>query len=236
MGRQRTRALQSVCQLSRGRWTIRRKLFERAFDRVGDVLRNAGANRPRIGRSLGEHLGKDGLRGARQVRRVADQHLVCHRAQRIHVGARVDQSVTRRLLGPHVLRRADRHARCRDPRAAGVRDCQCDAEVGNQRLPLVQQDVLGLEIAVDHAVPVRVVQCAAYRDRDANCLVDRQLSLAIEPMAKALAIDDGHDVEQDSVGLPGVEQRQQVWVLQRRRDANLTQEPAPPRARRQARD
>jgi hypothetical protein len=44
-------------------------------------------------------------------------------------------------------------------------------------------------------------------------------------MAEALAVNDGHDVEQDSVGLPRVEEGKQVWVLERRRDANLTQEP-----------
>ena len=48
------------------------------------------------------------------------EHLVRHRAERIDVGAPVDHAVARRLLGTHVLRRAERQSGLRDARAAGI--------------------------------------------------------------------------------------------------------------------
>ena len=48
---------------------------------------------------------------------------------------------------------------------------------------VVQQDVLRLEIAVDDAVPVRVVERARHCRRDADRFVDRELLLAIQARA-----------------------------------------------------
>ena len=70
----------------------------------------------------------------------------------------------------------------RPPAAALHR--QRDPEVGDQRVPVVQQDVLGLDVAVDDAVPVRVVERVGDLARDAHGLVDRQLRLAVEPVAQ----------------------------------------------------
>jgi hypothetical protein len=44
------------------------------------------------------------------------EHLVRHRAERVDVGARVDRALTHRLLGAHVLRRAEREAGLRHAR------------------------------------------------------------------------------------------------------------------------
>ena len=68
-------------------------------------------------------LGDDGLRARAGVRRFTGEHFVGHRGQRVDIGATVDRAVTGRLLGRHVLRRAEREARLRDARAAGVRNC-----------------------------------------------------------------------------------------------------------------
>ena len=51
--------------------------------------------------------------------------------------------------------------------------------------PSLEQDVLGLEVAVDDAVLVRVVERARHADRDAHRFVDRQLLLAVEPVRAA---------------------------------------------------
>ena len=66
--------------------------------------------------------------------------------------------------GDHVVRRAERHAGLGHPIAAGLARRQGDAEVGHQRLTVVEQDVLGLDVAVDHAVPVGVVERARHLD------------------------------------------------------------------------
>ena len=61
----------------------------------------------------------------------------------------------------HVVRRAERHAGLGHAGAARLAGGERDAEVGDERAAVVQQDVLRLDVAVDHAVPMGVVQLAA---------------------------------------------------------------------------
>ena len=53
---------------------------------------------------------------------------------------------------------------------------------------------------------------------------DRELPLAVEPVAQRLALDERHHIEQQAVGLARVEQRQDVRVLQVRGDLDLREE------------
>src|SRR5262249_34475005 len=87
-----------------------------------------------------------------------------------------------------------------------------------------KQNVFGLEIAVNDAVLMRVVERVRDVYRNSDRFVDRQLLFAIEPMPKALALDERHYVVQQPVRLSRIEQRQQVRMLKIRRDANLAQE------------
>ena len=61
-----------------------------------------------------------------------------------------------------------------------------DPEVGDERVPVVQHDVLGLDVAVHHAVAVRVVQRVGHLARDAHRVVDGQLARCVEPVAQRL--------------------------------------------------
>ena len=65
-------------------------------------------------------------------RRLADEHLVRDRAERVDVAARVIVAFAHRLLGRHVLRRAEREAGLRHARAAGLLHGERDAEVGDE--------------------------------------------------------------------------------------------------------
>jgi len=78
----------------------------------------------------------------------------------------------------------------------------------------VQQDVLRLDVPVDHPLAVGVVQRLRHLGRDPDGVADRQLLLAGEPVPERLARDEGHDVEDRALDLTGVEQRQDVRVLQ----------------------
>ena len=91
-------------------------------------------------------------------------------------------------------------------------------------LAFVQQDVLGLDVAMDHAVPMRVVERTRHLARDAHGVGDRELPFALEPRAQRLAVDERHDVEQQAIRIARVEQREDVRVLQLRGGLDLGEE------------
>ena len=80
-------------------------------------------------------------------------------------------------------------------------------------------------IAVDHTLPVRVIERGGERRRDAHRLVDRELFLAIQPRAQALPLDERHDVKEQPAYLSTVEEREEVRMLEVRRDFDLAEEP-----------
>src|SRR5207237_10814527 len=107
---------------------------------------------------------------------------------------------------------------------AGVTQREGDAEIGDERLPVVQQDILGLDVTVDHAVPMRVVERGGDTAGDRDRVREWQLLLARESVAKGLALDERHHVIQKRAYRAGIEQRQDVRVLQLRRDFDLLEQ------------
>ena len=96
----------------------------------------------------------------------ARQQLVEHRAHGVHVGGR-GQLGTQGLLGRHVGGRAQHLA------GAGAHGLDAahhlgDAEVGHlERVGPAEEEVVGLDVAMEDALVVGVVQGAARRDHDA---------------------------------------------------------------------
>ena len=96
---------------------VGRELLQRGEHGVLDLVGHARSRCRRCGRRLvGHHLGDDRLGRAAGERRIADEHLVGHAAERVDVGARRDLPLAHRLLGRHVVRRAERHAGLGHPR------------------------------------------------------------------------------------------------------------------------
>jgi len=89
----------------------------------------------------------------------------------------------------------------------------------------VQQDVLGLDVPVDHPPPVGVVQRVRHLGGDPHGLVDRELGVAVELAPQRLALDVGHDVVQEAGGLAGVEEGEDVGVLELGGGGDLLHEP-----------
>ena len=75
------------------------------------------------------------------------------------------------------------------------------------------------------AVAVRVVERIRHFARDAHRVLDAELRLPVQSLAHRLALDVGHDVVQQPVGTAGVEQREDVRMLQGRRGLDLDDEP-----------
>ena len=49
--------------------------------------------------------------------------------------------------------------------------------------------------------------------------------LAVQPVAETLPLDERHHVEEEAVRLAGIEERQDMRMLQRRRGLDLGEEP-----------
>jgi hypothetical protein len=106
-----------------------------------------------------------------EERRSARHHLVEHRAERVEVAARLGRTAER-LLRRHVRDRADDHALERQARAiAGDRE----AEVAELRRAVGHEPHVGrLDVAVDDAAGVRVLERATQLVGDAERLLERQ--------------------------------------------------------------
>ena len=126
--------------------------------RVLDVRRHRVANRCDRRLAFGHHACDDGLHRRAGERRLAGERLVRHDAQRINVRSRVDCAFAHGLFGAHVLRRAEREACLRHAGAARALDGERDAEIGDERVAALQQNVFRLDVAVNHAEAVGVAE------------------------------------------------------------------------------
>ncbi|MEZ5977883.1 MAG: hypothetical protein R3F34_06675 [Planctomycetota bacterium] len=136
------------------------------------------------------------LLGVERLR--SGQQLVEQHAERVHVGARVDVDLAEaRLLGRHVLRRADDLAelgvrrrpaqlaphRLRDPEVDHLRD--------RRAVDLLHEDVRRFEVAVDHALAVRVLHGEADRTEELEPVLERESPL-VAPARDRLAAHELH--------------------------------------------
>ena len=115
-----------------------------------------------------------------------------------------------RLLRTHVVRRPHGHAGLGELVASGLADRPGDPEVRHQRVALLDQDVLRLDVAVDDAVGMGVVQRVGDLAGDLNGVGKGQLLLPVEPGPQRLTLDERHDVVEEAGGLARVVQRENV--------------------------
>ena len=154
--------------------------------------------------------------------RPSGEHLVEHDAQRVQVGARVDLA-TQRLFRRDVLARPEH--------AAGLRQTRLlqrtgDPEIGHAHPAVVaDQDVAGLQIAVD-AAP-RVGGGEAVRDlrRDRDRVGDRDHPLLPEALPQIGAVDQLEHEVRAAVHVAAIEQLDGVRARDPLEDAGLAIEP-----------
>ena len=77
----------------------------------------------------------------------------------ILIGCSIGGAFAGGLLGAHVVGRAKRESGLRNALTAHPCDGEGDAEIGDDRLPGLQQNVVRLEVAMHYAVRVCVVEC-----------------------------------------------------------------------------
>ncbi len=89
----------------------------------------------------------------------------------------------------------------------------------------MEENVFRLDVAVDDAVAVGVVERTRYFDSDPYRVVHRQLLLPADPVADRLALDVRHHVEEETVRFPAVEEREDMRMLQIGSSGDLGKEP-----------
>ena len=99
-----------------------------------------------------------------------------------------------------------------------------DSEIGEERVVVREENVLGLHIAVHVSVAVRVVESSADFVDDAQRLVDRKLVLPVQPVAQGAAGDIRRHVVEGAVRFTRVDERNDVRMGQLGGDADLAKE------------
>ena len=189
---------------------------------AGGTLAPVALHRLRLLRHV---RGNDPLRGGGLERLAAAEHLVGHDAECVDVGPVIGVGVGGRLLGRHVRRRAEGHAHGGQLAGAGaLLDRLGHAEVGHQRVAAGEEDVVGLDVAVDDALLVGHGQCVGHVADDAHRLGHGELAHARQLGAERFALDEGHDVEEEVALAAGGQEGDDVRVLQPRRQAHLALE------------
>ena len=180
----------------------------------------SGASARSGGGVVGHVLHRDRDRRVALERHAAREHLVEHDAERVDVGLRADAAPAR-LLGREVLGRADDRADLGHLRVAGVRD----AEIGDLDAPVVADEhVVRLDVAVHHAVLVRVAQAGEHLHRDRDRALRRQRPLGLDDLLERAALQVLHRDVGPAVGLAAVVDGDDVGVVEARRGLRLAPE------------
>ncbi len=159
-------------------------------------------------------------------RQVPGDQFVKTDAEAVDVGALVNVLGAGELLRRHVLERAHGMMVARDLQPALRLGQVRQAEVGDLHLLLaVDHDVARLDVAVHHAVPVRVGQSGEDLFADLQHLVRREFSLPAQAILQRLALDVLHH---DEIGLAfaaAVNHADDVRVIQVGEDRRFPLEP-----------
>ena len=168
------------------------------------------------------------LRRIADERRAPRQQLVRQHADRIDVGPVIDVRVARHLLRRHVLRRPEEHAVARErQRSRRRRQGPRYPEVAHQRVTTGDQDVVGLDVAVDDALGVRIRERVADVPEDHEDMIHRYCTTMHEPMPQRMTRLVRHHVIQQLTSFARIVQRHDVRMTELRDDLDLPQESRP---------
>ena len=205
-------------------------LLQAVLDDEVERLRDARVGLRGQGRLVAQDRADELGRARAGERAAAGEHLVEHRPQREDVRPVVGH-LALGLLGGQVADRADHRPGVRGPgggrraaevaRAGEQRVLPGEAEVEDLDAPVVQEEeVLGLDVAVDDALVVRGGQALRHARRVLGGLAHADRPLA-QPRAHRLALEQLRHHEEPIALLAGVVDRDDVGVRERRHRLRL---------------
>ena len=165
---------------------------ERLQDHIFNGRRHIRPERPDRRRRLVDVRHNDRRRDRRVEGHATRDHLVQHDTERVDVRARVDRFALA-VLGRHVARRADDHARSRQSARRRVlqrRDAEVDDLDDSRRI--ADDDVVGLQVPMHDAEPVRGVHRVADLRDDPGGLRKRHRTPLVEHRAQAAPVEQLH--------------------------------------------
>ena len=152
------------------------------------------------------------------------EHLVEHAPQGILVGPVINHAVGARLLRAHVGRCPHGHAGPGRVLVTQDRQGARHPEIHHHRVPVLQQDVLRLDVPVYHAALVRVGQGVGHLPGDLHGLRHGELSLLIQAFPQRSAVHPRHDVVQVPIRVARIVKRKDVVMNKRGDDLDFAEE------------
>jgi hypothetical protein len=191
---------------------------ERTGERGAERRRNLGSRHDRA-RRFREAASERFLAGRGGERRLAGQHLEYDGSESPLVGRVADRGIAEVLLRAHVPRGSDRGAGLGQSgvvRSEGARNSEVGYDGGTH---LGQQDVLRLDVAMNHTAIMSVLEPLRDVVRDPERRPHVESAVQIELRAQALAPGQRHHVVGNGgaaiVERPGIEEGQNVGVAVR---------------------
>ena len=217
---------QILGQRLRGRIPPRDRFLQALQHDRFQVARDGRVELPQRHGVVFDHLLQGFQRRGSLEGRSACEGRVEQRAQGIDVGRWTDGvDLPGRLLGRHVAGRAQDLPRGRQV-AAATRYPRCldplgQAEIGHPRAALaVDEDVRGLDVAMDHALPMGIFDGLGHRGHQFRRFLGRQRPLG-QPGGQALTVDVAHREVVLSLVLADLENRHDVGMVEQGRRLRL---------------
>ena len=205
--------------------SVERVLRERARNRrhyrFGKVRPAQTQGRCGPGEALREH----GLWSRPRERRLTREHLVDDAAERKNVAPGVDDVLPCSLFRTHVGRCPECEPGFGESVVSCLRQGPSNAEICDKGMPRRQQDILGLEVAMDDATAVSVMQCVSHLRGDSKYVLERQSPVSPQSVPKRLAVHIRHGVPEEARSTAGIVKRDDVRMGEAGKKLDLTPEP-----------
>ena len=158
---------------------------------------------------------------------IAAQHLIGDDAKRVEITPAVQFAVARALLRTHERWGPNGDAGGREPRTPPIGDCARDAEVGDHWATVrsVEEDVVGLDVAVHHSLPMGVVERITHIAEDAAYLVRIHRPAIVDALGQIIAVHKRHHEVHQPVLLIDAVDRNDARVRELRSGFCFAQEP-----------